>query len=123
MGEIVGGGNYEQLLPHSDELVVFGRTIRVLDLAFESEENIRFRVTCSKGTYIRALARDIGEFLDSKGVLSSLRREVSGSFHIDDALALAALQQMNLSDIAIPIERLVTMLQGNNPAEIHGIPR
>lgn len=32
LGEIVGGGTYEQLLPHSVELVVFGRTIRVLDL-------------------------------------------------------------------------------------------
>lgn len=32
LGEIVGGGNYEQLLPHSVELIVFGRTIRVLDL-------------------------------------------------------------------------------------------
>jgi len=31
-GEIVGGGGYEQLLPHSVELIVFGRTIRVLDL-------------------------------------------------------------------------------------------
>jgi hypothetical protein len=29
---MVGGGTYEQLLPHSVELVVFGRTIRVLDL-------------------------------------------------------------------------------------------
>lgn len=32
LGEIVGGGTYEQLLPHSVELIVFGRTIRVLDL-------------------------------------------------------------------------------------------
>jgi hypothetical protein len=32
LGEIVGGGSYEQLLPHSIELMVFGRTIRVLDL-------------------------------------------------------------------------------------------
>ena len=32
LGEIVGGGTYEQLLPHSVELVVFGKTIRILDL-------------------------------------------------------------------------------------------
>jgi hypothetical protein len=32
LGQIVGGGTYEQLLPHSIELIVFGRTIRVLDL-------------------------------------------------------------------------------------------
>jgi hypothetical protein len=32
LGEMTGGGNYEQLLPHTIELVVFGRTIRVLDL-------------------------------------------------------------------------------------------
>jgi hypothetical protein len=32
LGEMVGGGTYEQLLPHSAELIVFARTIRVLDL-------------------------------------------------------------------------------------------
>jgi len=47
---------------------------------------IRIRVECSKGTYIRALARDIGSALDSGGHLSALRRTASGGFRIEDCL-------------------------------------
>jgi hypothetical protein len=32
LGEVVGGGSYEQLLPHNVELIVFGRKLRVLDI-------------------------------------------------------------------------------------------
>lgn len=46
------------------------------------------RVSCSKGTYIRALARDIGEALGVGGFLSSLRRTYCGGYTISDALTL-----------------------------------
>jgi len=46
------------------------------------------RVTCSKGTYIRALARDIGEALDSGAFLGSLRRTKNGGFTLEDAVSL-----------------------------------
>lgn len=46
------------------------------------------RVDCSKGTYIRALARDLGEALGSGAFLSSLRRTANGGFTISDALSL-----------------------------------
>ena len=45
-------------------------------------------VDCSKGTYIRALARDLGEALGSGAFLHSLRRTRTGSFTADDALSL-----------------------------------
>ncbi|MBX6770819.1 MAG: tRNA pseudouridine(55) synthase TruB [Chloroflexi bacterium] len=45
-------------------------------------------VTCSKGTYIRALARDIGRVLGVGGYLRSLLRTASGSFRLDDSLSL-----------------------------------
>ena len=48
----------------------------------------RLRVVCSKGTYIRALARDLGEALGSGAFLGSLRRTRSGGFHVSDALTL-----------------------------------
>ncbi len=47
---------------------------------------IRVRVVCSKGTYIRALARDIGEALNSGAHLSDLRRTRVGAVMIDDCL-------------------------------------
>ena len=46
------------------------------------------RVACSKGTYIRALARDLGEALGSGAFLSSLRRTKNGGFDIETAVSL-----------------------------------
>lgn len=61
----------------------------------------RVRVVCSKGTYIRALARDLGEALGSGAHLSGLLRSRSGCFRVEDALSIeeaAELFQENLSD-------------------------
>ena len=46
-----------------------------------------FRIHCGKGTYIRSLARDLGEALDSGAFLSSLRREQVGTYSVADAIA------------------------------------
>ena len=50
--------------------------------------NIRIRVRCSKGTYIRSLAQEIGEALQSGAHLTSLRRTRSGGFTVDNAWQL-----------------------------------
>ncbi len=50
--------------------------------------HIRIRVECSKGTYIRSLAMEIGEALASGAYLASLRRTRSGELTVDDALTL-----------------------------------
>lgn len=50
--------------------------------------SITVRVVCSKGTYIRALARDIGQALGSGGHLTALRRTRVGDVSIDDCLTL-----------------------------------
>ena len=47
------------------------------------------RVACTKGTYIRALARDLGEALGSGAFLGSLRRTRTGGFRVEDALTLS----------------------------------
>ena len=49
---------------------------------------IKFRVICSKGTYIRSLARDFGQYLGVGAYLSSLRRTRIGEFTIENALTL-----------------------------------
>jgi tRNA pseudouridine55 synthase len=59
------------------------------------------RVACSKGTYIRALARDLGEALGSGAFLSSLRRTKNGGFDITDAWTLdEVLGALNQNDLA-----------------------
>ncbi len=49
---------------------------------------IRIRVECSKGTYIRSLAQEIGEALESGAYLTSLRRTRSGNHRVEDAVGL-----------------------------------
>lgn len=50
-----------------------------------------FRVVCSKGTYIRTLASDLGQALDTGAYLSALRRTGTGGFSVDDAWQVAEL--------------------------------
>ncbi|MEM9888429.1 MAG: tRNA pseudouridine(55) synthase TruB [Bacteroidota bacterium] len=52
---------------------------------------VSFRVTCSKGTYIRSLAYDFGRALDSGAYLTSLRRTKIGEYRVEDAWNLEAL--------------------------------
>lgn len=46
------------------------------------------RIACSKGTYIRAIARDLGLALDTGAYMSALTRTASGPFHVSDSLSL-----------------------------------
>ena len=62
--------------------------IRVADLGGRQFPTAMIEVECSKGTYIRALARDLGEALGSGAFLSSLRRTGNGGFGIEDAISL-----------------------------------
>lgn len=55
--------------------------------------DLEVRVTCSSGTYIRALARDLGEALGVGGHLTALRRTRVGPFHVDAAVELDALSE------------------------------
>lgn len=65
--------------------------IELLDFAPDA---IRIRVVCSKGTYIRALARDIGRALGSGAHLTGLRRTRVGDITIDRCLSVEAAAQM-----------------------------
>jgi tRNA pseudouridine55 synthase len=57
---------------------------------FENPE-IHFRIICSKGTYIRSLARDLGEILNVGAYMSALTRTRIGEFKLDDAYELLDL--------------------------------
>jgi tRNA pseudouridine55 synthase len=59
--------------------------ISAFEINTESFPEIKFRVVCSKGTYIRSLANDYGNKLNSGGTLIELRRTRSGEFNIDEA--------------------------------------
>jgi tRNA pseudouridine55 synthase len=66
---------------------------------FDTPE-IDFSLDCTKGTYVRTLASDIGEKLDCGGHLSALRRTASDKFHIKDAIELEAFQEADRETIS-----------------------
>ncbi len=72
------------------------RRVRILELELLDFKNpfLNIRVRCSKGTYVRTLAEDIGAALGCGAHLAGLRRTGSGRFRIDDAIPVAALETM-----------------------------
>ncbi|MDZ4838857.1 MAG: tRNA pseudouridine(55) synthase TruB [Bacteroidota bacterium] len=67
-------------------------TIHEFRTEWNSEQSVvTFRVNCSKGTYIRSLANDLGEALGVGGYLKSLRRESIGRFSVADAYDMTTL--------------------------------
>ena len=71
------------------EVQVYDLQVRKIDLPM-----IHFRVSCSKGTYIRALARDIGKRIGCGAHLVSLRRTRSGSFTLDQAIPIERVKAL-----------------------------
>jgi tRNA pseudouridine55 synthase len=67
-----------------------------------------FRVQCSKGTYIRTLAHDLGQKIGCGAHLVGLRRTATHAFTLDQALPLSELEAMPLSALA---QRLVPVYQ------------
>ncbi len=61
---------------------------------------IQARIVCSSGTYIRAIARDLGQSLGSNGYLTSLRRTKIGAYAIKDATTLKGLTSDNWIDVS-----------------------
>jgi tRNA pseudouridine55 synthase len=62
--------------------------MELVECGLPAEPKIRVRVECSKGTYIRSLAMEIGEALASGGYLAGLRRTRSGEHRVEDAVTM-----------------------------------
>ena len=73
------------------------RTVYIHELTLErlQGDELEFSVLCSKGTYVRTLAEDIGEVLGCGGHLIALRRTGIGGFSLDKACTLAQLEAMD----------------------------
>ena len=76
----------------------------LLNIDMENKE-IQFRVSCSKGTYIRTLCEDIAKRLGTIGTMSSLNREKVGDFEISEAIKLSEIKENLNEDRLISIEK------------------
>lgn len=72
---------------------VYIRNIDLIELALK-ERKFKFEVTCSKGTYIRSLCRDIGEILGCGATMSGLTRTASGVFNIKNSVNIEELKAL-----------------------------
>lgn len=67
-----------------------------LNLSFEAPDQLRYQMLCSKGTYVRSLARDIGAVLGIGACVSELRREQSGKVNVARSLPLEQVLEGDL---------------------------
>ncbi len=90
--QINGERAYEKAR-RGEEVALKSRKVFIHEFEIEKIElpDIYFRITCSKGTYIRSIAHDFGKRLNNGSHLSGLRRTRSGDFHVDNAWNLEKL--------------------------------
>jgi tRNA pseudouridine55 synthase len=90
--------------------------VHELELLAYAPPVLELRVRCSKGTYIRALAEDIGAALGTLGHLAALRRTASGRFNVAQAMSIDALRAS--ADRASRLLPLDALLAGLPSAEL-----
>ncbi|MBQ8800282.1 MAG: tRNA pseudouridine(55) synthase TruB [Lachnospiraceae bacterium] len=112
----VDGKRLYELAREGKEIERKPRTVEIFEnepLSFEKDEEgfvktVTLRVRCSKGTYIRSLLRDMGEFLGCGACMKSLVRTQAGAFFADTALTLDQVEQARdegrLSEVILPID-------------------
>ncbi len=87
--------------------------IHALDLLSVQGPRVMFRVRCSKGTYVRTLAEDIGNLLGCGAHLTALRREAAGSLDLQGAHTVADLERMPPEErdhALLPVDALIMNL-------------
>lgn len=128
-------GSYDQIPPMYSALKVGGK--KLYELAREGKEverrarpvtiseisinwirlpRVSFTVTCSKGTYIRTLCRDIGERLSCGGCMEKLLRTRVSTFVLEESLRLSQIEELEkegrLTEVLIPVDTLFQTYPG-----------
>ena len=89
----VGGTRAYKKARAGTDIVLEPRSVQVhtFEITGFKAPEVYFRIVCSKGTYIRSLARDLGQMLGTGAHLASLRRTRIGDKHVDEAVEPLAL--------------------------------
>ncbi|KAH6830500.1 Pseudouridine synthase family protein [Perilla frutescens var. hirtella] len=93
----VGGERMYEKARKGESIELSPRRISIfqfdVERSLEDRQNVIFRVTCSKGTYIRSLCADFGKTLGSCAHLTALRRDSIGEYLADDAWEFSELEE------------------------------
>lgn len=110
----IQGERAYKLARSDQEVTMTARRVRIDDLRLvdcADSSRATFEVDCGKGTYVRAIARDLGALLGCYGYVSVLRRTKVGSFSLDQAISLDSLEQIvhsgALSESLLPLETVL----------------
>jgi len=97
----IGGVPLYKKAREGEEVAREPRFIRVaaFDLLSFASPKLTFRLACTKGTYVRVVASDLGEKLGCGAHLSGLRRTGSGKFNIAQCTPLADVETMPMADL------------------------
>jgi len=97
------------------------RPVRIasFDVAQTGTDRLTFAVTCSRGTYVRVLAQDLGRALGTGAHLATLRRTACGPFDIRDALRLDDLERV-FAEARLPLLTPSTALGALRAVEVDG---
>jgi len=91
-------------------------TIKNLEITGINLPYIELKINCSKGTYIRSIANDIGEKLGCGAVLAGLVRTKVGPYNLEQALTIEKVEEIcnqnKISDYIIPISEILKDLPG-----------
>jgi tRNA pseudouridine55 synthase len=79
-------------------------TVYSLEVVEYAWPTVRVRIECGRGTYIRAIARDLGEALGVGGYLVELRRTFVGRFRVADAVSLEKITADGVESHLVPVE-------------------
>ena len=85
---------------NDEEVKIKSKKISIYEFELTRVElpEIDFRIRCSKGTYIRSIARDFGLALNNGAHLTALRRTKIGDFKVEDAMSPEAFKQLCQED-------------------------
>lgn len=97
----IGGVPLYKMARKGEEVEREPRFIRIasFDLLSFALPKLTFRLACTKGTYVRTVANDLGQKLGCGAHLSELRRTGSGKFTIDQCLPLDQIEALSLPEI------------------------
>ncbi|ATG48178.1 tRNA pseudouridine(55) synthase TruB [Celeribacter ethanolicus] len=93
----IDGERAYKLARDDEEFEIAARPLYVEELKFVErvdEDHALFEMTCGKGGYVRAIARDLGEALGCFGHVEWLRREWSGPWDAEDGISIAEIDEM-----------------------------
>ena len=96
----INGQPAYKLARKGEEVVIKPREVEIyaLELLQENTDSAKFRVACSKGTYVRTLGKDLAEYLGTVGYLTELRRTKCANFDLKSKILLDSLEKIEYVD-------------------------